>query len=195
MGGCGKSFSCGMSVTAPSVLYPTLSELYTFVCDDYDVQTSSQAFGASTGAMYYSYFTFFNPFPCADVVISETYKYLDAELDWYGPTPFVTYETMEECTTSYTGTVDAYYATFLGANMIDVRTIDLEDEGDVTQMLAYYTNFGLSYVHSTYPFYALGCTYGEKMTPSKAAVTAPVPKFITAENKEEEFEAFMDKYT
>merc|ERR1711998_785155 len=155
MGGCGKSFSCGMSVTAPSVLYPTLSELYTFVCDDYDVQTSSQSFGASSGATYYSYFTFFNPFPCADVIVGETYKILSKSLAWYGPKPFVPFETIDECATSFAGTMDAYFATFTGLFMIDSRVIDLEDEGDVVQLATYFGNFGLSYVHSTYPFYVL----------------------------------------
>merc|ERR1711998_602587 len=192
--GCKSTPSCGggklsykMKRRLSSELsMPSLSELYSFVCTDYDVQTSSQAFGASTGAMYYSYFTFFNPFPCADVVLSETYKIMSASMEWYGPTPFVTYETIEECTTSFAGTMDAYFATFVGANMMDIRAVDLADEADAIQSAMCFSIFWLSYVHSTYPFYALGCDYGVTMTPSKLLFKPEIPKFISAKDKEQE---------
>merc|ERR1712070_336476 len=143
---------------------PTLSDIYTFVCADYDVSQSSQLFGGKSGAFYYSYFTFVNPFPCADVILGETYKIMSKSLSWYGPKPFVPFETIDECVTSYTGTLDAYFETFTGLFMIDSRVIDLTDEMDVLQLATFYSNFGLSYVHSTYPFYVLGEEYGEQMT-------------------------------
>jgi hypothetical protein len=172
---------------------PTLSDIYTFVCSDYDVSQSSQLFGGKSGATYYSYFSFFNPFPCADVVISETYKILDASMEWYGPKPFVTFETMEECTTSFTGTLDAYFDTFIGLYMFDSRIIDLDTEADQLQAITYFGNFALGYVHSTYPFYVLGEEYGDAMKPSAALAEPEIPEFVTTKMKGKE-SAFMKEY-
>jgi hypothetical protein len=175
---------------------PTLSDIYTFVCADYDVTQSSQLFGGKTGATYYSYFTFFNPFPCADVILGETYKILSKSLSWYGPKPFVPFETAEECVTSFTGTMDAYFATFTGMFMVDSRVIDLEDQGDMIQAMTFFGNFGLSYVHSTYPFYVLGEEYGEEMEASAALAKPPVPEFVHAgaNGKKESGELFLEEY-
>jgi hypothetical protein len=147
---------------APDGMAPkTIPTLYSFVCDDYNVTQASQAFSEWTGAMYYSYFNMMNPFPCAEVVVAETFLMMKAT--WMGPPPFVPYESLEMCADSFVGTMDAYFLTFLGANMMVFRDFDVEDQGDVIQAALYYANFGLSYVHSTYPFYVLGETYGPKV--------------------------------
>jgi hypothetical protein len=182
--------SAGYNYNA-AMYMPTLSDIYTFVCADYDVSQSSQLFGGKSGATYYSYFSFFNPFPCADVIIGETYKILDASLEWYGPKPFVTFESMGECTSSFTATVDAYFSTFVGMFMWDSRVIDLEDEADAVQLATYFGNFGLSYVHSTYPYYVLGEEYGDVIKASGALAEPELPKFLTAKNSEG---AFMQEY-
>merc|ERR1719231_124824 len=126
-----------------------IDELYSFVCDDYDVQQASQAFSSWPGAMYYSYFKMMNPFPCAEVLVGETYIYLEngskGSMKWQGPRPFVPFENLENCVESFAGTLDAYFATFLGANMMEVRDFDFEAEGDGIQAAVYYANFGLSY--------------------------------------------------
>merc|ERR1711998_148378 len=118
---------------------PELESLWEFVCGDYDVTQSSQLFGGATGATYYSYTNLINPFPCAEVAISESYKILSASMEWYGPKPFISFETMEACTTSYLGTLDAYFDTFIGAWMWDVREPwSFEDDADATLFGIYY---------------------------------------------------------
>merc|ERR1719231_1331024 len=124
-----------------------LSKLYSFVCDDYDVQQASQPFSSWTGAMYYSYFNMINPFPCAEVLVGETYLMMEMAdkyaFSWHGPRPFVPYEKLEQCVESFAGTMDAYFGTFLGINMMEVRDFDVEDDGDVIQAAIHYANFGL----------------------------------------------------
>merc|ERR1712046_12671 len=132
-----------------------------------------------------------------EVIVGETYKILSKALSWYGPKPFVTFETVEECTSSFAGTMDAYFETFTGAFMIDSRGIDLEDEMDIVQLGAFYGNFGLSYVHNTYPFYVLGEEYGAEMEPSPALYKPDVPEFALAAAKGEYKavgEAFTEEY-
>merc|ERR1712118_101838 len=80
---------------------------------------------------YYSYTNILNPIPCIEVLFAQTYLYDQANGGWWGQAaaPFIPFEDLEECTTSYFATVDAYFAAYLASDIASYPGIetDMED--------------------------------------------------------------------
>merc|ERR1719443_2701886 len=56
---------------------------------------------------YYSYTNMMNPFPCAETILAQTYLYDPSS--YAGWAPFIPFENVVECTTSYAASVEAYF--------------------------------------------------------------------------------------
>lgn len=114
---------------------------------------------------YYSYTNIFNPFPCFETILAQTYLY--DPTSYAGWAPFIPFENVEECTTSYVATVQAYFFTWLASDIESVRDPigSIDSVEDALMVMAFYAAWGLFYIHQTYPNYAMcvssGSGYGD----------------------------------
>merc|ERR1712072_805844 len=146
---------------------PDLSELYSFLCDGNGVSTHV----VSMPTHYYAYANAFNPDPCAEVFLSLYYKFMQNQIPFWTNNhldiisrPFESYE---QCATSYVATLSAYYATYVGSYLFESRglidsdgmTDDLLSKDGIIPALVFLTNWGMMWVHGTYPNYELNGAY------------------------------------
>lgn len=158
----------------------TLKNLYTYLCDDYSVSTSVEYFGRQDGATYFSYFNLLNPLPCLDIIYANFYWHLISKGHTLSsvPEPWLPWETYSECTTSFTGTLDAYIGAWTGGVLPketfepfrNFGTSTMQEKKDMGMRAAtWYANFGLSWVHYSYPNYKMSCPHNGHLNPRDSA--------------------------
>merc|ERR1712167_280559 len=109
---------------------------------------------------YYSYTNMMNPFPCIETIFAAMYLFDSSS--YAGWAPFIPFENVEQCTTSYTATVEAYFFTYLASDIESVRQPlqNINTGEDALMVLGFYAAWGLFYVHQTYPNYAMCVSHG-----------------------------------
>jgi hypothetical protein len=150
-----------------------------YLCES-DVRASGIMFQCAPE--YYSYTNMMNPFPCVEVIFAQAFLYDQQHDAWFSYfSPFIPFEDLEECATSYTATVDAYFAAYLASDIASVPGIetdfqDITGAEDAMIMMGYYAAWGLMYVHMTYPNYALcvDANFGEYGYGDYQHMNAPV---------------------
>merc|ERR1719375_306640 len=165
MPGCKSVFpQCSDGLVASTSPYPigAGNKLEGYLCD-MGVQASAKMFMCAPE--YYSYTNMMNPFPCVETILAQTYLY--DSTSYAGWAPFIPFENVVECTTSYVATVEAYFLTYLASDIESVRNPlgNINSGEDALMLLGFYAAWGVFYVHQTYPNYAMcvssGSGYGD----------------------------------
>merc|ERR1712146_874231 len=88
--------------------------------------------------------------------------YLYDSTSYAGWAPFIPFENVGECTTSYAATVQAYFFTYLASDIESVRDPigSIDSIEDALMVMAFYAAWGLFYIHQTYPNYAMCVSEG-----------------------------------
>merc|ERR1712167_537077 len=151
-----------------------LDTLYSYLCDTKGITTNSAIFIGAAGSEYYSYMNALNPMPCMEVVYASTYSFISSQLVSGLASPWTPYETFWECTESYGASMQAYMDVYLSSLLIESMEVfdgdtwaALSDDqllDGLMKIAGFYGAWGLAWVHSTYPNYKLGSTYGTPLT-------------------------------
>jgi hypothetical protein len=164
MPGCKDAFpDCASRLARSTSRAPMGGDVDSYLCDAHDVAASGKFFMCAPE--YYSYTNMMNPFPCVETIMAQTY--LVDSSSFAGWAPFIPFENVVECTTSYAATVQAYFFTYLASDIESVRNplANIQDYEDALMVLGFYAAWGVFYVHQTYPNYAMcvssGSGYGE----------------------------------
>jgi hypothetical protein len=164
MPGCKSAFpDCASRLARSTSRAPMGGDVDSYLCDAHDVAASGKFFMCAPE--YYSYTNMMNPFPCVETIMAQTY--LVDSSSFAGWAPFIPFENVVECTTSYAATVQAYFFTYLASDIESIRNplANIQDYEDALMVLGFYAAWGVFYVHQTYPNYAMcvssGSGYGE----------------------------------
>merc|ERR1719502_2416088 len=188
MPGCTSAFPmCDTGVKSQETGAP----ISMYLCDQ-GVQASAKFLMCAPE--YYSYTNMMNPFPCVETILAQSYLYDPSS--YAGWAPFIPFENVVQCTTSYAATVEAYFFTYLASDVESIRDPvgNIQSVEDALMVMAFYAAWGVFYVHQTYPNYAMcvssGSGYGDyaymdkPVTPSEngvkdvlSAVSGNIPGF------------------